>query len=112
MALPSGLFLHSGQPAEKDNSSSEEDPEQLGFRFSLVEPFIQAVKQAITWEEEEVPKKDKSYFPFLQKWQAYFPIHGRDQGRHKAEVAENRKKVFPQPYAEVISSTGDRGDIT
>lgn len=52
----------------------EEELEQLGFSLSLIESFIQAIKQAIAWKEEEVPKKTKFCFPFLQKRQAYFPF--------------------------------------
>lgn len=42
----------------------EKEPEQLGFSFALLQPYIATLKQAIVWEGE-TPKKVKIYFSFL-----------------------------------------------
>lgn len=43
--------------------TQDEDPEQLGFSFFLEEPYIQAIKQAIAWEEGDPLKAEMAKNP-------------------------------------------------
>lgn len=60
VATSGPLLPTTGDKDEADESTDESDPS--GFSFSLVQPCVSAVKQAIGWEEtEEPPKKSKSF---------------------------------------------------
>lgn len=62
-------------PADQDPlEDSSEDADPTAFCFALVQPYIQAVKQAIGWDEpEETQKKARSnFFPFLRKHCLFF----------------------------------------
>lgn len=67
------------QPDTEVISESDSDVEEenaSAFDFALVEPFINAVKDAIQWEEDpEPPSKAKKYFPHLKKKLSTFPLN-------------------------------------
>lgn len=76
-----------------------------------MDPYIQAIKQAIAWEEEEALKKMKSYFPFFQNRQSFFPFMEEIKGIIKQEWQNTKKrfsfnrlhKLYPLQEADVDS---------
>lgn len=62
--------------AQSDESS--DDPETAGFSFSLVQPYVQAVKLAIGWEEADAPSKRKieKLFSFSKKVSGCLSLDG------------------------------------
>lgn len=59
------------------SGDSSDAPDASGFVFSVVQPYVQAVKQAIGWEETDTEsKKSKTYFPFLKRTDFLLPTHG------------------------------------
>lgn len=87
-----------GEKNESEDSADETDP--LGFSFSLVQPFVSAVKQAIGWEEvEEPPKKSRSYFPFLKKRLSFFPLMEEVKDLIMDEWKKDREAFFLEPFA-------------
>lgn len=60
----------------------------------MVKPFIQAVRSAIAWEDtEEPPQEAKSYFPFLKRKQAFFPLIGEITQIIQNEWSRTDKKL-------------------
>ncbi|XP_040186348.1 uncharacterized protein LOC120936046 [Rana temporaria] len=73
--LPTDRSGRDSSPGD-DSEYSAEESESSGFSFSLVSPFIQAVKSAISWKEDDPPQEATSYFPFLKRKQILFPLMG------------------------------------
>lgn len=77
------------------SDESSDDPETSGLSFSLVQPYVQAVKLAIGWEEADaLSKKSKSYFTFLKKQVAVFPLMDQIRGVIEEEWNKTEKR-FP-----------------
>lgn len=77
-----------------------------------MQPFIQAVKNAIIWEDaEEPPQKSKSYFPFLKRKQILLPLMGEISQVIQNEWSKTDKKLslgrfnklYPLPESETQS---------
>lgn len=80
--------------SESDSDVGEENAS--AFDFALVEPFINAVKDAIQWEEDpEPPSKAKKYFPHLKKKLSTFPL----MEEIKEVVTDEWQKVDKRPLA-------------
>ncbi|XP_077335483.1 uncharacterized protein LOC143981487 [Lithobates pipiens] len=71
--FPPSSSKHQDEMAVSEDSS--DDTDASGFAFAMVQPYVQAVKQAIGWEDSNVEvRKSKSYFPFLKRQISFFPL--------------------------------------
>lgn len=83
-------------PVDQDPSGdSSDEADTTGFSFSLVQPYVQVVKQAISWEEPEEPHKiTRSYFAFLGKCLSFFPLMEEVKDLIQEEWKKTKKR-FP-----------------
>lgn len=91
---PAIPHAHASSDSEGSEAPREaDDMGQSGFDFTLVDPFVQAVKEAIGWvEPAEEPANVRKFFPHLKKATTFLPFMDEIQDIIREEWKKPEKK--------------------